>query len=197
MECAVSPRAGAPPRISPSEQQGALLRCVERRWYVSATFQCATAMVGRRMIARLVAKRAEASPLVRTRHCSSTALGSCVTASFHRSHHLVVCVRSFLPHRPVFKPLLVGRSVAPTQQMGSYARVVDAKALTVGGMCGIVGWREAKAVMRLYQRFPFRQQSGPFGSGRCVVAAALLLRGHTTPAFLCVRQDRFIRGARG
>jgi hypothetical protein len=82
--------------------------------YVSASFQCATAMVGRRMIARLVAKRAEASPLVRTWHRSLTALGPCLTASFHLSHHLGVCVRSFLPHRPVFSPLLVGRSVAPT-----------------------------------------------------------------------------------
>jgi uncharacterized membrane protein len=136
------------------------------------------------MIARLVAKRAEASQLVRTRHRSLTALGPCPTASFHLSHHLVVCVRSFLPHRPVFSPLLVGRSVAPTQQMGSYARVVDPKALTVGGMCGIVGWREAKTVMRLYQGFPFRQQGSAFRSGRSVVAAALLLRGHTTPPFL-------------
>ncbi|HZA35938.1 MAG TPA: hypothetical protein VE505_13460, partial [Vicinamibacterales bacterium] len=61
------------------------------------------------MIARLVAKRAEASQLVRTRHRSLTALGPCPTASFHLSHHLVVCVRSFLPHEPVFWPLLGGR----------------------------------------------------------------------------------------
>jgi hypothetical protein len=61
---------------------------------------------------------------------------------------------------------------------------VDAKALPVGGMCGVVGWREAKAVMRLYQRFPFRRQGGPFRSGRCALAAALLLRAHTTPPFV-------------
>jgi hypothetical protein len=119
-----------------------------------------------------------------------------VTASFHLPHHLVVCVRSFLPHRPVFSPLVVGRSVAPAQQMGSYARVVDAKALPVGGMCGIVGWREAKAVMRLYQRFPLRQQGGAFRSGRSVVAAALLLRGHSTPPFLCPPGEVHPRRAR-
>jgi len=67
--------------------------------------------------------------------------------------------------------------------MGSYAPVVDATALPVRRVCGIVGRREAKAVMRLDQRFPFRQQGGPFRSGRCVVAAALVLRGHTTPPF--------------
>jgi hypothetical protein len=67
--------------------------------------------------------------------------------------------------------------------MGSQAPVVDAKALPAGRVCGIVGWREAKAVVRLDQRFPFRQQGGPLRSRRCVVAAALLLRGHTTPPF--------------
>ena len=92
-----------------------------------------------------------------------------MTASFHLPHHLVVCVHSFLPHRRVIKPLLVGRSVAPTQQMGSYAPVLDAKALPVGGMCGIVGGCEAKAIMRLYQGFPFRQQGGPFRSGRSLL----------------------------
>jgi hypothetical protein len=44
------------------------------------------------MIARLVAKRAQAPPLVPVRQRSLTALGSCVTSSFHLSHHLVVCV---------------------------------------------------------------------------------------------------------
>jgi hypothetical protein len=74
-------------------------------------------MIGRWMIARLVAKRAEPSPLVRTCHRSLTALGSGLTASFHLSHHLVVCVRWFLPHRRVLRALRVGRSVAPTEEM--------------------------------------------------------------------------------
>jgi hypothetical protein len=78
-----------------------------------------------------------------------------------------------------------------------YAPVVNAKALPVGGMYGVVGWREAKAVMRLYHRFPFCQQGGPFRSGRwrCCCRAASERPHHT--AFPCVRQDRFIRGARG
>jgi hypothetical protein len=69
MDCAVSPRAGAPPHLA-VRAVGALRQCVERRCQVSASFQCATAVIGSRMIARLVAKRAEASPLVRARHRS-------------------------------------------------------------------------------------------------------------------------------
>ena len=91
---------------------------------------------------RLAGSKTSTSAAARYRAATFvTAPGSCVTASFHLSHHLVVCVRWFLTRRPVFRPLLVSRSVAPVQEVGPYAPVVESEALAMGGVCRAVSRR--------------------------------------------------------
>ncbi len=55
----------------------------------------------------------------------------------------------------------------------------------MGGVCGAVSRREPEAIMRLHQRFPFRQQGGPFRVCRRLRDPASRLRGHAAPVLSC------------
>ena len=44
------------------------------------------------------------------------------------------------------------------QKMGPHAPVMEAEALAMVSMCGVVGRREAQPIVCLHQRFAFGQQ---------------------------------------
>jgi hypothetical protein len=90
-------------------------------------------------------------------------------------------------HRVCVQALLVGSSVAPVQEMRPYAPVVYSEALAMGGVCGAVSRCQPEAIMRLHQRFPFRQQGGAFRIRRRFRDAASRLRSHAAPVLPVVR----------